>query len=169
MTRLLLLVLLLLPLTSFAATEVPPQVRDFLHNNPAGHKISVGDLLKRMAGPEKLTFIDVRTPQEFAVMHITGAINIPYDRLAEHLDQIPHDGLVIVYCHSGRRAEGATAVLQILGYTNAVNLSGGIKALAPAITSKSAPPVDAFQLATPPGSHSPDDTESDDEEEDFGC
>lgn len=169
MKRFLLLALLVVPLTCLAATEVPPQVAAFLHSNPAGYKISAGELLKRMAGPEKITFIDVRTPQEYAVMHINGAINIPYDQLAERIDQIPHDGLVVVYCHSGRRAEGANAVLHILGYNNVVNLSGGIKALAPAITSKSAPPVDAFQLAVPPGSHSPDDSESADEEEDFGC
>lgn len=159
----------MLPLTGFAATEIPSQVHNFLHNNPAGNKISVSALLRRMADPDKLTFIDVRTPQEFAVMHINGAINIPYDQLDQHLDQIPRDGLVVVYCHSGRRAEGATTVLHILGYDNTVNLSGGIKALAPAITSKSAPPIDVTGVTAPPADNSPDDEESDDEEEDFGC
>jgi len=168
MKRFLLAVLLLVPLTCLAATDVPPQVAAFLHSNPAGHKISAAELLKRMAGPEKLTFVDVRTPQEYAVMHIDGAINIPYNQLADRIDQIPHDGLVVVYCHSGRRAEGANAVLHILGYDNVVNLSGGIKALAGAITPKSAPPV-GIDRGHQPAGNSPDDTESDDEEEDFGC
>ncbi|ORJ59333.1 rhodanese-like domain-containing protein [Geothermobacter hydrogeniphilus] len=164
---LLVLALLLIPAGGFAAPKVPQEILKFLHSNPTTHKISAVSFLKRLGSEEKITLIDVRTPQEFAVMHINGAINIPYDQLAEHLDQIPHDGLVVAYCHSGRRAEGATTVLHILGYDNVVNLGGGLKALTPAITAKSAPALDFKKNQTPVDTSPADDT--DDDEEDMGC
>jgi len=40
--------------------------------------------------------LDVRTPEEYAAGHISGAKLIPVQQLAEHLDGVPHDKQVYV-------------------------------------------------------------------------
>ncbi len=167
---LILLSLILLPVSVFAqpTQKIPHEVMNFLHNDPGTHKISVGELLKHLASGEKATLIDVRTAQEYAIIHPSGAISIPFDQLVENLDIIPHDGLVVVYCHSGRRAEGATTVLHILGFDNVVNLNGGLIALVTGITSKSAPPLEKTHKQAAPVDQGPAD-DDEDAEQDMGC
>jgi len=48
--------------------------------------------------------LDVRTPEEYAAGHISGAKLIPVQQLAEHLDGVPHDKQVYVYCKFGGRS-----------------------------------------------------------------
>ena len=71
---------------------------------------------------EKITIIDVRTPEEYQGGHLPGAINIPVDNLAneirEDLDQV-----IVVYCQSGRKSKAASEILEDLGYQ--VVLDGG--------------------------------------------
>lgn len=72
--------------------------------------------------------LDVRKPDEVASTgHIKGAVNIPIPDLLDNLDKLPaRDQRIVVYCepcYSG--AMGAIA-LRSLGYTNVLNLDGGI-------------------------------------------
>ncbi len=68
--------------------------------------------------------IDVRTPDEFATGHIHGAVNISVDTLQNHLNEVPHDIPVVVYCHSGNRSGQAAQILTQAGYTNLYDLGG---------------------------------------------
>lgn len=68
--------------------------------------------------------VDVRTPEEFAARHIEGAVNVPVDEVMNHLDELPADRTVVVYCQSGRRAERAAQSLREAGHT--VHVLGGI-------------------------------------------
>ena len=68
--------------------------------------------------------LDVRTPAEFAAGHIPGAVNIPYDKVASQLSQIPKGDEVVLYCHSGRRAGLAAEVLAADGYEKLAHLEG---------------------------------------------
>ncbi len=45
-----------------------------------------------------MTVIDVRPPEEYSQGHITGALNIPLDKLKQQLKQIPRDREVVAYC-----------------------------------------------------------------------
>lgn len=67
--------------------------------------------------------IDTRSPGEFANGHVTGAINIPYDRIAQSIDQHEDDPSksIIVYCRSGSRSSHAKRSLINAGYTNVVD------------------------------------------------
>lgn len=71
--------------------------------------------------------LDVRTEEEFAAGHISGAILIPdYEIDTRALDELPDkDQLILVYCRSGRRSKNASEQLVALGYTN-IREFGGI-------------------------------------------
>lgn len=70
--------------------------------------------------------IDVREPDELAVVRTERAKPLPMSTLQEHLDELP-DGTIYVMCHSGGRSAKVTAYLEQHGY-DAVNVDGGITA-----------------------------------------
>ena len=62
------------------------------------------------------TIIDVRTPGEFLGGHIEGSINIPLNRIQEHIEelkQMPQP--MILCCASGIRSSVATLYLRNAG------------------------------------------------------
>lgn len=68
--------------------------------------------------------LDVRTPEEFASGHISGAININVDELPNRLSEVPKDEPIVVYCRSGRRSAIAAQLLSDAGYTPIYDLGG---------------------------------------------
>ncbi len=70
--------------------------------------------------------IDVRTPGEFKGGHIPAAINIPVSDLSHRIGEIAKDKTVLIYCQSGMRSRQAGAILSKHGFTDIVNLQGGI-------------------------------------------
>ncbi len=75
---------------------------------------------------ERVLWIDVRTPQEFAQGHLEQAISIPYHQIAKKIATVaPNKRREIhLYCHSGRRAQIALETLKKLGYINVQNRGG---------------------------------------------
>lgn len=75
-------------------------------------------------------WLDVRSAEEYAGGHISGAINIPYTEIAERIGQLKleKDTEIALYCGSGRRAGIAIEALQQLGYSQLTN-RGGYEAL----------------------------------------
>ena len=69
------------------------------------------------------TFVDVRSPAEFANGTIPGSVNIPVDEMRERHQEIGNKK-VIVNCQVGQRGHVATMLLRSLGY-DAKNLDGG--------------------------------------------
>ncbi len=55
---------------------------------------------------------------------------IPFDDIASHADELPadKDAPLYIYCRSGRMSAEATPDLQALGYTNIIDLDGGMEA-----------------------------------------
>lgn len=68
--------------------------------------------------------VDVRTPKEYALKHIEGAINIEYDHILSGIKSYALDKRreIILYCSNGTRSRIALSLLQNFGYTNVVNL-----------------------------------------------
>lgn len=72
--------------------------------------------------------IDVRTPKEFALGHLDGAVNVnvmspDFAKAIDALD-LPTEGPIYLYCRSGNRSKTATGLLQRKGHTGAVNVGG---------------------------------------------
>lgn len=76
---------------------------------------------------KEIFLLDVRTPEEFAVDTIEGAVNIPWDSVRERLAEIPQNKEIVVFCGVGQRAYNAERILRQHGYEQVSNLSGGIK------------------------------------------
>lgn len=74
--------------------------------------------------------IDVRSAEEYASDHYSGAINIPHTLITEKIASFKNDKTrpIVVYCKSGNRAEVAKQSLLKMGYANVVN-GGGLNEL----------------------------------------
>lgn len=81
----------------------------------------------RDADLSKVTLIDVRTPDEFSLGALKGAINIPLDDMRERINEIPADKPVFLYCGVGLRGYLASNILRQNGFDDVRNLVGGIK------------------------------------------
>lgn len=76
---------------------------------------------------KKIFLLDVRTRAEHGFGAIPGSVNIPLDELREHLDELPHDKTLVIYCAVGLRGYLALKILTGRGFKDVKNLSGGYK------------------------------------------
>jgi len=71
-------------------------------------------------------FLDVRTPEEYQIGTIEGAVNISDLELRSRLDEVPKDKNIYILCEVGFRGYLSTRLLIQKGY-HVKNLSGGYK------------------------------------------
>ena len=90
--------------------------------------ITVEELKARIDAGEKINLIDCREPHEYAEFNIGGKL-VPLGKIqtlqTEELDELKEEE-VIVHCRSGQRSMMACMFLDTLGFTNTVNVTGGI-------------------------------------------
>ena len=72
-----------------------------------------------------LTLIDVRTPVEFAEVHVPQAQNIPLDELKPSLLQLRKDQPVYLLCRSGQRATKAAEKFSRESFSQPIIVEGG--------------------------------------------
>ncbi len=87
--------------------------------------------------------IDVRKPEDFALGHIPGAVNIPVAKLftAETLATLPKDKQIVLNCYTGQTSSQAVSNLNMLGF-KAFNLVYGMPSWK-IVEGVSTPPFDA--------------------------
>jgi len=75
-----------------------------------------------------VTVIDVRTPEEFATSRLENAelFDIASPDFIEMISTLDASGRYAVYCRSGNRSAVATVAMRDLGFTDVVELGGGI-------------------------------------------
>jgi rhodanese-related sulfurtransferase len=92
--------------------------------------ITVAQLKARMDAGEKINLIDVREPEEYKDFNIAGKL-VPLGKIqsmqADELDEFK-DQELIVHCRSGKRSATACMFLETMGFTNTVNVEGGVLA-----------------------------------------
>ena len=89
--------------------------------------IKPNELMDRQAAGERIDLIDVRTPVEFAEVHVDFARNVPLDQLrADNVTDSSGHPLYVI-CRSGSRGRQACEKLQSAGLS-AVNVEGGTTA-----------------------------------------
>lgn len=74
------------------------------------------------------TVVDVRTPAEYASGHIAGAVNIDVESptFADQIAGLNPGASYAVYCRSGNRSGTATTAMVDGGFTDVLDLDGGI-------------------------------------------
>jgi adenylyltransferase/sulfurtransferase len=88
--------------------------------------INVFDLKARLDAGEHPVIVDVREPHEWDISALEGSLRIPKGQVVARMSEIPREGEVIIHCKTGIRSRDAILMLQEHGYTNLVNLVGGI-------------------------------------------
>jgi rhodanese-related sulfurtransferase len=91
--------------------------------------ISPVELQRHLSAVPELSLIDVRTPVEFAELHVPRASNVPLDEISPAaLAGIPgvrKDQPVYLLCRGGQRAARAAARLAAEGFAEPVVVEGG--------------------------------------------
>ncbi len=80
--------------------------------------------------PPGLVVLDVRTGEEFAEGHLADATMLDFyrDDFAERLAELDPDTPYLIYCRSGNRSGQTRALMEELGFTDVVDVDGGILA-----------------------------------------
>ena len=100
--------------------EVKPRIRE----------CGIAEVRARMEAGERLTFVDVREDDEFAIDHARGARHIGRGVLERDIEAlIPEkEAPIVLYCGGGFRSALAAESLQKMGYTQVVSMDGGMRA-----------------------------------------
>ncbi len=81
------------------------------------------------ADPSPL-LLDVREPWEYQIVHLEDSQLVPMHEIPEIMDTLdPHQEIIIV-CHHGIRSRRVALFLEHQGFSNVVNLRGGLDAWA---------------------------------------
>jgi rhodanese-related sulfurtransferase len=90
--------------------------------------ISIVSLKEKMAENGGINLLDVREQEERTEFNI-GGVFIPLGQImAMQIDAIEDlkEEEIICYCRSGKRSMQAVMMLETMGFTNVVNLDGGM-------------------------------------------
>ncbi len=91
--------------------------------------ISVQELKSRLDAGTPLRVLDVRSPEEYTQDgHLAGSTLMPLPELATRSSELAKDEPIACFCRSGNRSVAACEQLSAAGFTNLVNVDGGIRA-----------------------------------------
>ncbi|KHO21093.1 sulfurtransferase [Mycolicibacterium setense] len=96
--------------------------------NIAHHRLVDADEFATTIGEFDTLTVNVHVPYQG---DIPGTdLSIPFDRVAEQSDRLPSDrgATIAIYCRTGPMSATAAETLKSLGYTDVVELDGGMKA-----------------------------------------
>ena len=90
-------------------------------------QINAKELKNMLDSNKSIVMVDVRTPGEYEYDgHIAGSRLIPLSVLNARINEIPKDKTVVCVCRSGNRSYTACEILASQGFTDVINLSGGM-------------------------------------------
>ena len=83
---------------------------------------------EQVTSGNKVTVIDVRTPQEYQDGHIENAqnINVQSADFKAKMENFDKDKPIYIYCRSGARSAKAGKILEDMGFKEIYDLKGGI-------------------------------------------
>jgi rhodanese-related sulfurtransferase len=109
------------------------EVLAYLHDSQEQEEriqISPRELADALRGERAPKVIDVRQPEEQAVVMLEGAIPATRELVQEMMNGWPKDTPIVTCCHRGMRSLDAASYLIGHGFTNVRSLRGGIEAWA---------------------------------------
>ena len=72
--------------------------------------------------------IDIRTPDDYAEMHIPESVNIPQEDLKQRIGELTadRDAPLIMVCNIGKFSKQTVLYLKSMGYRNVRSMKGGL-------------------------------------------
>lgn len=93
-------------------------------------QITPAELAQELAAGDKPVLLDVREQWEYNLCRIDGARLMPMQTVAQRLAELDPAARVVCICHHGARSMQVGMFLESKGFTNVVNLNGGVAAWA---------------------------------------
>lgn len=93
-------------------------------------QITPQELKARLDRKEPLVLLDVRQDWEREFCRLPGATHISIEEIEFRTAELNPEEEIVVFCHQGIRSAVVAEYLRRLGFTKAVNLSGGLDAWA---------------------------------------
>jgi len=78
------------------------------------------------AGDSAPVLLDVREPNEFEYCHIDGSVHMPMASVPARVSELDRDAETVVICHHGGRSMQVAMFLKQQGFSNVINLAGGV-------------------------------------------
>jgi rhodanese-related sulfurtransferase len=104
-------------------------VTDFFKARAAAYLSPMGVKALLDLGAQDMVLVDVRLPGPQLTWRIPGSISVPANAVADHLQELPDDKLIVLYCWDTWCSLATTAALVLLeqGY-RVKELYGGVAA-----------------------------------------
>jgi len=94
-------------------------------------QVEIEGYKEMVAGGQPHVLVDTREESEWNAGHVAGAIHLSKGIIERDIEaKVPdHDACLVLYCGGGFRSALAADNLRQMGYTNAISLDGGWRAL----------------------------------------
>jgi rhodanese-related sulfurtransferase len=93
--------------------------------NTDGYADVAVEQLAELLENDDITVVNVHIPYEGEIPQTD--LHIPFDEITDHLDEFPEGNApIILYCRSGNMSTSAASELALLGYTNVMEVDGGM-------------------------------------------
>ena len=79
---------------------------------------------------DKPLLLDVREPWEYRIVHLEDSTLIPMRQVPQQVESLDPGRETIVICHHGIRSRQVGRFLESRGFSNVINLAGGMDAWA---------------------------------------
>ena len=89
-------------------------------------QITARELHAWMDAGRDFLLVDIREDREREAFNI-GGLHIPMGEIPSRIHELPKDKDVVLYCEKGVRTVITIQRLEDMGFTNLINLSGGMK------------------------------------------
>jgi rhodanese-related sulfurtransferase len=91
-------------------------------------QISPAQLAQRLNDPQQPAplLLDVREPWELEICLIEGSVAMPMGSVPARFPELERDRETVVICHHGARSAQVGMFLERQGFSNVINLAGGV-------------------------------------------
>ena len=91
-------------------------------------QISPAQLAQRLNDPQQPAplLLDVREPWELEICLIEGSVAMPMGSVPARFVELERDREIVVICHHGGRSAQVGMFLERQGFSNVINLAGGV-------------------------------------------